>query len=65
MFKKQDKEEDALVKVKERAADAADTISKDVGEVLEKEKASLKSEDVEKLGEILEETEDLRQESKE
>lgn len=65
MFKKQDKEQDEVVKVKERAASAADTISKDVGEVLEKEKKNLKSEDVEKLGEVLEETEDLRQESKE
>ena len=64
MFKKQDKIEDEVVKTKERAQEAADTISKDVGDVIEKEKQTLKSEDVEKLNEVLEETEDLRAEKK-
>lgn len=65
MFKKQDQVQDEVEKVKERASDAAGTISKDVVEVLEKEKQNLKSEDVGKLNEVLEETEDLRAESKE
>ena len=65
MFKKDDQKTDELIATKERAQDSADTISKDVEEVLQNEKGSLKSEDVEKLSEVLEETEDLRRESKE
>jgi hypothetical protein len=65
MFKKSDQNQDDVVKVKERAQDAADTISKDVDDVLKDGKQMLEPQDVEKLNEILEETEDLRQEGKE
>ncbi len=65
MFKKADQTQDEVVKVKERATEAADTISKDVDQILQKEKQNLKSEDVGKLNEVLEETEDLRAESRE
>lgn len=62
-YKDRDKEEEAMQQLEERAKDSADTISKDVEEVLHKEKQVLKPEEVEKLDEILEETEDLRQET--
>ena len=65
MFKKQEKNDDKVVEVKERAQDAADNISKDVQTVLSDEKQKLEPQDVEKLNDILEETEDLRQEGKE
>lgn len=65
MFKKEDKNQDEMVKLKERSNEAANTISKDVSDVLKEEKATLKNEDVEKLNEVLEETADLREEKKE
>lgn len=64
-FRREEKQEEKLIELKERSKDAADTISSDVEEVLQDEKDVLKSKDVEKLNEILEETEDLRAESKE
>lgn len=64
-YKEREKEEGKIEEVKERAKYAGDTISKDIGEVLEEEKDSLKKEDVEKLNEVLEEAEDLREETKE
>lgn len=48
----------------ERSEEAGTTIAKDVEDVLEHEKKNLKPQDVEKLNEILEETEDLRSETK-
>jgi predicted transcriptional regulator len=51
--------------LEERSEDAGKTIARDVEEVLQHEKENLKAEDVEKLNEILEETEDLRSETKE
>jgi hypothetical protein len=63
-YKKNDKENETIEALEERTKDAADTISKDLEEVIKDEKDSLKSEDMEKLNEILEETEDLRAESK-
>ncbi len=65
MYRKQDQKEDEVVAVKERASEAADTISKDVSQVIHDEKQTLKPQDVDKLNEILEETEDLRQETRE
>ena len=50
--------------MKERTKDAADTISQDVEEVLDKDKDKIGPEETEKLNEILEESEDLREESK-
>jgi hypothetical protein len=63
-YRKSDKQEEAIEALEERTKDAADTISQDLEEVIKDEKANLKSEDMEKLNEILEETEDLRAESK-
>lgn len=65
MFRKSDQNQDEVVKVKERALDAADNISKDVEDVLTDEKEKLAPNDVEKLNQILVETEDLRGETKE
>lgn len=56
-FRKHD-EEDVMVK------QAADTIAKTVGEVLEDEKEVITPKDVEKLSNVLEETEKLRKETK-
>lgn len=63
-YRDRDEQEEEIQKMEERAEDTADTISSDVEEVLQKEKNNLKDEDVEKLNEILEETEELREESK-
>src|ERR1035437_6293735 len=63
-YRKSDQQEEAVEALEERTTEAADTISEDIEEVIKDEKDSLKSEDMEKLNEILEETEDLRAESK-
>lgn len=63
-YRKSDKEESDIEALEERTREAADTISEDVEEVVKNEKQNLKQEDMEKLNEILEETEDLREESK-
>jgi hypothetical protein len=62
-YRKNDAEETEIEALDERAKEAADTISADIADVLKDEKASLKSEDLDKLNEVLEETEDLRAES--
>ncbi len=64
-YRKSDRDEANIEALEERTKEAADTISEDVEEVVKNEKQNLKQEDVEKLNEILEETEDLRLESKE
>ena len=64
-YRDREKQEEQIEALEERTEEAADTISQDVAEVIAKEKKNLKEEDVEKLNEILEETEDLRSESKE
>ncbi len=63
-YRKSDKEETAIEALEERTKEAADTISEDIEEVVKNEKENLKQEDMEKLNEILEETDDLREESK-
>ncbi len=63
-YRKSDKEESDIEALEERTREAADTISEDVEEVVRNERQNLKQEDMEKLNEILEETEDLREESK-
>lgn len=63
-YRANDQKQEEIEALEERSKDAADTISKDVEEVIKDEKANLKSEDVDKLNEVLEETEDLRAESK-
>jgi len=63
-YQDRDKEEKTIEEMAERSKDAADTISRDVEKVLKEEKKVLKNRDVEKLNEILEETETLREEAK-
>jgi len=63
-YRKSDKQEGDIEALEERTKEAADTISEDVEKVVKNEKQNLKQEDVERLNEILEETEDLREESK-
>lgn len=63
-YKKTDEQSETIIGLKERAKDSADTISEDIEEVIENEKSNLKEKDLEKLNQVLEETEDLRQEIK-
>jgi hypothetical protein len=63
-YQKSDQEESQSIALKERSKEAADTISSDIEEILVSEKDVLKEKDMEKLNEILEETEDLRSEIK-
>ncbi len=64
-YKDRDKEEAQVDALQERTKDAADTIAKDVETVIKDGKDKLGTKDVEKLNEILEESEQLREESKE
>lgn len=61
-FRKEEKDEESLESMKERAKDSANVIANDVEKVLKDQKQNLKEESAEKLNEILEETETLRQE---
>jgi len=63
-FRKSDKKDEEMEAMAERTKEAADTISEDVEEVIKDEKENLSSEATDKLNEILEETDDLRQEAK-
>jgi len=60
-LKNDDEEVSVIEAMQERSEDSADTISKDAEEILESEKANLKKEDEDKLNEIIEETETLRE----
>lgn len=62
-YRRNQKDEEEIEALEERSKDAADTISKDIEEVIKDEKLVLKEKDIEKLNEVLEETEDLRAES--
>lgn len=62
-YRVNDQKEETIEALEERTKDAADTISEDVEGIIKDEKANLKSEDLDKLNEVLEETEDLRAES--
>ena len=63
-FRQEEKQEDKINSYTEATKDSADKIAKDVHEVLEDGKEKMESKDVEKLNDILEETEVLREESK-
>lgn len=63
-YRDREKQADEIVSLAERSEEAGTTIAKDIEKVLQNEKKNLKSDDVEKLNEILEETEDLRSETK-
>lgn len=62
-YRDREKQAEEIESLAERSNDAGTTIAQDVEEVLQNEKKNLKSQDVEKLNEILEETEDLRSET--
>ena len=51
-----------IEKIKEKTEVAAETIEREVEDVLQEEKANLKKKDVEKLEEVIEETKKLRKE---
>lgn len=61
-YRDREEENDAIEELTERSGEAGTTIAQDVETVLKEEK-NLKEKDVEKLNEILEESEDLRSES--
>ena len=61
-FRRNEEEADEILETKEREVSAADEIAKDVGEVIDSAKGKLSPEEMEKLNEILEETQDLREE---
>ncbi len=63
-FRQDEKQEETLEAFSQASEDAANTIAKDVETVLKDEKTNLKEKDVEKLNDILEETEMLREQSK-
>lgn len=63
-YKDRDKEEEQMEQMRERSKEAGETIEKDVEEVLENEK-NLKPEDKDKLDEVVNEAEDLREEAEE
>ncbi len=64
-FRSNDEKSEEVIATKEREIGAADNIAKDVEELLHQDKAELNAKEVEKLNEILEETEDLRAEKAE
>lgn len=61
-FSKNLNSNDEVIKTKERAITAGDSIAEEVGEVIESAKAKLNTDEVEKLNEILEDAQDLREE---
>lgn len=61
-YRDREEQETEIESLEERSEDAGTTIAKDVEDVIQHEKKNLKPEDMEKLNEILEETEDLRSE---
>lgn len=63
-YRDRDKQEEAIEALAERTKDAADTIAKDVEAVISEDKKDMKPREMEKLNEILEESEDLRAETK-
>lgn len=64
-YKEQDKEQEKQEALQERSKEAADTIAEDVQEVINDESDKLRQKDIEKLNDILEQTEDLREETRE
>ena len=64
-YKREEKQEEKMESLIERTKESADTIAKEVEDVIKDEKENLKQKDMEKLDKVLEETEDLRAESSE
>lgn len=63
-YRKSDKQEEKIENLKRETKEAAENITKDVDQVLQKEKKELQEDAVEKLSNVLEETEKLREETK-
>jgi len=63
-YKRADIQDEKINAIEERSKEAADTISKDIEDVIDDEKEVLDKKDIEKLNEVLEETQDLRSEAK-
>ncbi len=61
-FRKNDKQEDEILKTKERTTSSAKDIAKDVEEVIESGKEKLNPQEINKLSDALEEIESLREE---
>lgn len=64
-YARQGEEKEEVIKVKERASEAADNIAEEVGGLIRDKKDVLGHEDLNRLNEILEEAQDLRAETKE
>src|SRR3990167_3123574 len=63
-FKRSEKQEDEVLKTKERSVAAGEEISKDTKEVLQTAESKLNPEEKEKLKEVADEADDLRTETK-
>jgi hypothetical protein len=63
-YKKSESQQEEIVETKEREAEAGKTIAEDIEEIIEEDK-NLTSNETEKLNQILEEADDLREETKE
>lgn len=61
-YRRGEMQEDKVLRTKERAVSAADEITEDVEEILEDNKEKLSEKEMAKLNDILEETQDLRNE---
>jgi membrane protein implicated in regulation of membrane protease activity len=64
-YQDRQQQDEQIQELTERSNEAGTTIAQDVSDVMHNEKKNLKSEDIEKLNEILEETQDLRSETPE
>lgn len=64
-YQRGDIREEKMNEIVEREKEAADKITEDIEEIIEDEKGMLKEADLQRLNEILEESQDLREEIKE
>ncbi len=64
-YRDRDKEEKKMDELKQESQVAADNISHEISDVLSKEKNVLQADDIDKLNDTLEQTESLREKSKE
>ncbi len=61
-YKRGEVQQDEVIKTKERAVEASQVITEDVEEIIEDNKEKLSEKDMQKLDDILEEAQDLREE---
>lgn len=64
-YKKSSRDEEEIIETKEREEEAGKNIAEDVEEIIKDEGTNLNTKTTEKLNEILEEADDLREETKE